>query len=122
MIEIIGSILAGIILGSVFSFVYAFNPDYGSNHAFDYYSNTLLLVSSLAITLAVAGIGGYFAGKIAKQHEILCAICVGIVGVLFGLFYINQVPLWYFVVSSILIIPCASFGGLLAKRVNALIY
>jgi len=84
-----------------------------------FYSNMLIMMSCLIIGLIFVSIGGYVAGKIAKQNEIYNALGVGILGMLLGILLSSGLPLWYNAAGFILTLPFAYFGGSLSFRANS---
>lgn len=74
-----------------------------------------VLISSLILGFGFTVLGGYVAGRVAKQSEILHGGIVGAIGILFSLFTISY-PLWYNIVAIIGIVPFGIIGGLLARK------
>ncbi len=65
--------------------------------------------------------GGYFAARIAPEtKKLLCASAVGFVLLLFVIFYIIlfPLPMWFMVMSCMLIIPASLAGGRIAGKPN----
>ncbi|HAS53039.1 MAG: hypothetical protein A2X56_12055 [Nitrospirae bacterium GWC2_57_13] len=79
------------------------------------FSTTGVLVFGLVIGLLCTMLGGFVAGSIAKKAHYLNSGLVGGLGVLLGVAFVGQSPLWYDVVTFITIIPAAMLGGHLAK-------
>ena len=75
-----------------------------------------LLFSTLS-GLGFTMMGGYVAGRIAKQGELFHAGAVGFINILFGLYFMSHYPSWY-VIVVLLVIPAALIGGDKAKRFN----
>ena len=78
-------------------------------------TSALILSLSLAIGLLGTALGGYVAGLVAKAHQLLNASCVGILGIVFSLFFTGY-PTWFNVAGYTLTIPAAMLGGKLSIR------
>ena len=82
--------------------------------------NTLLTMSAL-LGLCCTLIGGYIAGRIAKQHHILNATFTGILSIFFSLlnvFFDRSLPIPLLVISILMVIPTAMLGGFFAKSLH----
>lgn len=73
---------------------------------------TFSLVAGLGFTL----LGGYIAGRLARGGEIFHSGVVGVLNIIFGLFFINRHFTWYYAVAFVLVLPAALIGGNLAKQ------
>lgn len=83
------------------------------------------LIMSFFIGIGFTILGGFVAGRFAKQSQILHGALVGVLSLLIGaslfipfsIYYPNQVssPLWYSVISFLLVVPCGIFGGYISK-------
>ena len=63
-------------------------------------------------------IGGYVAAKFADAAPLLNAACVGLFGVVLGIFVIGESPLWFGVIGILLTLPAAVAGGVLWRNRN----
>ena len=75
-----------------------------------------LLPVFLIIGLAFIALGGYVAAKIASDFKLYNATLVGVVGILVGLPFYSSYPVWYTVLSIILMPPSAYLGGKFAFK------
>jgi hypothetical protein len=69
------------------------------------------LVFGTSTTIA----GGYLAARIAKSFPYFNGLAIGIVGFVFGLFFLGQSPLWFDLIGLIITIPASIYGAHLAK-------
>ena len=76
----------------------------------------LLLGGSLGLLGTV--VGGYVAAKFADAAPLLNAACVGLFGVVLGIFIIGESPLWFAVIGILLTLPAAIAGGILWRNRN----
>ncbi|MBI4684424.1 MAG: hypothetical protein HY755_04410 [Nitrospirae bacterium] len=78
------------------------------------------LVPSLFVGLLFTSLGGYVAGRIAKQAEIKNAFALGMtsatLGVMFMIFLPDAKPIWLDFAGLSLIIPFALIGGYVCMR------
>lgn len=118
LVDIVGSLLVGFIIGIIAAILYVAKGNRIDGFEQFYYSNLPIMIISLIVGLLFVILGGFIAGKVAKQDEILNACSVGMVGILFGLFFCWSLPLWYNIASFLLIMPCAYLGGLIAKNIR----
>lgn len=116
LVDIGGSIAIGIVIGIVAGIIYASSN--GGMEGFEEYSVTSvpLLVTSLIVGLVFVSLGGYVAGKIAKENEIMNALTVGVIAILLGILFTSVYPVWFNVASFGLILPFAYLGGILSSR------
>jgi len=117
--DVAGSVVFGAIMGMLIASVYAASN--GNMEGFEEYynSSTLIMVLSLLIGLIFVSIGSYLAGKIAKEHEIINALGVGVLGIILGMVLsIDGTPQWYSISSYILILPFAYAGGIISIKAN----
>jgi len=78
------------------------------------------LMLMMIIGLACTFIGGYFAGRIAGQAEVLHGGVIAGIGLVLGLFLREpNLPLWYEVVSFAALMPVGMAGGYFAREGNA---
>ena len=123
LIDTIGSMITSSVFGAGMGVYYAthgLSQTELSSQLFAGYTSLLFLfiIGSLFTIL-----GGYVAGRMAKQFEILHG---GLVGAISLFAYIvllpwseSPTPIWYEIVSAVTVIPFGIFGGHLAKNKNA---
>jgi hypothetical protein len=77
-------------------------------------------IASLVGGLLACIIAGYVTARMAKTSELLHAACVGVVGMLFGLISPiiggSSYPIWFQVLSYLLVLPSCVLGGFLFLR------
>jgi len=73
---------------------------------------TFSLVAGLGFTM----MGGYIAARLANGGELFHSGAVGILNIIFGLFFINMNIAWYNFIAFILVLPAAVMGGNIAKQ------
>jgi len=70
-----------------------------------------LLIVGLGFTL----LGGFVAGRVSKNSEVMHGGLVGLIGLLIGLFYWeSSPPLWYTITSLLGVVPFGMVGGRLS--------
>ncbi|MFQ5938004.1 MAG: hypothetical protein ACE5LB_16510 [Acidiferrobacterales bacterium] len=74
----------------------------------------LLLGGVLGLLATV--LGGYVAARVADVAPLLNAACVGVFGVVLGILFIGQSPLWFSLLGILLTPPAAIVGGVLWRR------
>lgn len=74
------------------------------------------LLTSLIVGLAFSALGGYVAGRVAKQEIYLNAGLIGVIDVLIAVLFGGGGPIWFNVAGFLLVIPAALYGGYLADR------
>jgi ABC-type multidrug transport system permease subunit len=116
LVDIGSSIAFGVAIGIVVGIIYASSN--GSMEGFEEYSvtNVTLLTTYLIVGLACVSLGGYVAGKIAKENETVNALAVGVIAILLGILFTSYYPVWFNAASFALILPFAYFGGILSSR------
>jgi len=82
---------------------------------YDLNQNLNFLMVCLLIKACSLVLGGYVAGRIAKQRLAEHGCAVGILGMVRGLFYCAIYPLWFNAIVFCAMIPLAMWGGYLAK-------
>ena len=73
----------------------------------EYLLSTPIMLISLIVGLIFVSVGGFVAGKVAKQNEVMNALGVGFVGIIFGVFFSPFYPLWFNISAFILTLPFA---------------
>ena len=112
--DIVGSTVAGIVIGIGLGIALAAQHVPANEIAIRLHGASVL-IPSLILGFGFTVLGGYVAGRVAKQSEILHGGIVGAIGILFNLFTISF-PLWYNIVTIIGIVPFGIIGGLLARK------
>ena len=81
--------------------------------------NGYLLVS-LAVGTMTTVLGGYAAGRMAKQLPLLNACAVGVIGIAIGVILGNpgEAPWWFDAIGYLTNVPAAIVGGHLARQRN----
>ncbi len=77
---------------------------------------TTYRILSLIVGLGFTMMGGYVAGRIARSGEYFHSGAVGLLNVLFGLFFIGMYFTWYSVIAFLLVLPAAIIGGDMARK------
>lgn len=77
---------------------------------------TTYRILSLIVGLGFTMMGGYLAGRIAKNGEYFHSGAVGLLNVFFGLFFIGMYFTWYSVIAFLLVFPAAIIGGDMARK------
>lgn len=80
-------------------------------------TNGLLL--GLIIGLSFTVLGGYLAGRMAKQAEMLHGALVAVTGMTIALIFRGGDPLWFDIAGFTLMLPAGIAGGYLALRHRA---
>jgi hypothetical protein len=73
-------------------------------------------VATLAGGLFCTALGGFLAGRIARQRPIFHGTLVGAFSLALGLVVRGSEPAWFDLASSILVVPAGALGGWLADR------
>lgn len=75
------------------------------------------LLLTLIIGLGCTGLGGYVAGRIARQSEVLHGALVAGAGMVLALLYRESgLPLWYDIMGFAGMLPAGMLGGELARQ------
>ena len=115
-VDIGGSVATGFAFVFVFSF-FAFAAGYSLDQVEALFQEDARVVGvSLGIAFAFTALGGFVAGRIAREAEFLHGTLVGLVSLLLYLALPSSEVLWYEVAASLGTIPAAMAGGLLAMR------
>ena len=110
--ESVGSVATALIL--VISLAASGIPDYEILPRMHSFSGLLL---SVLANLGFTGVGGYFAGQMARQSPVLHGGIVAAVGLLLTLFCREEgLPLWHGILYLGGMIPAGVIGGLVAKH------
>jgi hypothetical protein len=72
------------------------------------------LALSLVLGLGSTVFGGFIAGRVAGHSEVFHGGLVGALGLLVGVLFVSQYPLWFNAVCFGGAVPCAMLGGWLA--------
>lgn len=74
------------------------------------------ILAMIIIGLAFTVLGGYVAGRVSSTHEVIHGLIVGAISLLIGLASFGSLPLWYDIVSLVVVIPCGMLGGWIAVK------
>lgn len=85
--------------------------------AVDALSNTpafllIQIVRGTATTIA----GGYLAARLAGSFPYYNGLGIGVVGVVFSLFFLGKSPLWFEAYGILMSVPASIYGAHLAKK------
>ncbi len=113
--DIGGSLLASIIFGTVLvaTLVMAGVP---SDEIISRAQGPIVLIPGLIIGFGFTILGGFVAGRVARQAEVLHGGILGGIDIPFGLVIWSLSPLWLNILSLIATIPMGMVGGYFAKR------
>ena len=113
--DIGGSVVVGIVIGVVIGVVLAARG-VPANEIAARLHGVAVLIPSLVLGFGFTALGGYVAGRVAKQSEVLHGGIVGAIGIPFGLLFAASLPLWYSIVSIVGVVPFGMLGGLFARQ------
>ena len=75
------------------------------------------LLLGLIIGLGCTGLGGYVAGRMAKQAEVLHGLLVAVIGMVIALIFRDSGdPVWFDIVGFAGMLPAGMLGGRLAQQ------
>jgi len=75
------------------------------------------LLLGLIIGLGCTGLGGYVAGRMAKQAEVLHGLLVAVIGMVIALIFRDSGdPVWFDIVGFAGMLPAGMLGGHLAQQ------
>lgn len=77
---------------------------------------TTYRILSLIVGLGFTMMGGYMAGRIARSGEYVHSAAVGLLNLLFGIFFIGMYLSWSSVIAFLLVLPAAIMGGDMARK------
>ena len=78
-------------------------------------STGFMFVSMLLGTLTTV-VGGFVTARVAKRYPYFNGLAFGVLGILFGLLFTPQGPLWINVIGFAAVIPAALVGSHFAAR------
>ena len=78
-------------------------------------SKSFLLASMVLGTLTTV-IGGYVAARIGKQFPYFNGLVIGLLGMLIGLTFWSEYPLWFNLLALVSVVPSALLGSHIAVR------
>ena len=81
-------------------------------------SSLAFLLSSVALGSLTTVVGGYLAARIAKSYPYFNALALGLLGAAFGLLFWPQYPIWFNLLSLVLVVPAALLGAHLLTRIS----
>lgn len=109
------SLVVGIAYGiglTVCLFIKGIRPEEIGAHL----SGSVILIPSLLIGFGATLLGGFVAGRVAKQSEILHGAIVGALGIPLCFIDVGGFPLWFTIVSCVGLAPAGMAGGYLARK------
>ena len=98
----------------IFLFADGFSPE--AMEALE--SKTNPLIFSLVFGNVSVIVAGYIAAKFGKLAPYKNSIVIGVIGILFGLFFINAYPMWFNILAFLTVVPAAMLGGYFIARKN----
>lgn len=117
LVDIVGTFTLGLLITMILLGIYYASQGIPVDEMETFMKND---IPSLFITIAIGFyftfLGGFVAGRVAKSDEVLNASIVGIVGVLFLLFFWNESPLGVNLIGLTFTIPVAMLGGKLSIK------
>jgi hypothetical protein len=111
--DVLGTLFAGLIFGMLLG-VYLVMQGVSESELSDRLTGLIVFIPSLFLGLGFTVLGGYVAGRVSKNHQVLHGGIVGALGILFAFIYWSYSPLWYNIISVIAIIPAGMLGGYIA--------
>jgi len=112
LVDTAGSFFLGIILGIILTINQVKQEIYSQDI---YY-----LILSLIIGFGFTCLGGYVAGRISKDSQVLHGGVVGGLGLIWGVilyyFFPSPIPIWFHVISYTGLVPVGMLGGDLASK------
>jgi hypothetical protein len=112
--DIGGSLVVGIAYGIVLAAIMVIKgirPEEIGAHL----QGPIIEIPSLFIGFGFTLLGGFVAGRVAKQSEILHGAIVGALGIPLGFLVCGSFPLWFNIISCAGVLPAGMAGGYLAK-------
>jgi len=79
-------------------------------------SSLAFLLPSMVLGSLTTVVGGYLAARIAKSYPYFNALALGLLGAAFGLLFWPQYPIWFNLLSLVLVVPAALLGAHLLTR------
>ena len=76
------------------------------------------LLFSFLVSLGFVALGGFVAGRLAKQSELLNAGVIGAVEAFMSVLFVALVPMWFTLLYVVTVVPSALCGGYLAYRLR----
>jgi hypothetical protein len=80
------------------------------------FENGSFVLASFVCGTITTILGGYLAARLAKGFPYYNGLAIGVVGVVYVLFFAGDGPLWYTIVGVLLTIPLAIFGAHIARK------
>ena len=75
----------------------------------------IFLIPGMIFGFGFTLLGGFVAGRIAKQKQVLHGAIVGAISLLFGLPFWTSIPMWYNLLALAGGIPLGMLGGYIAR-------
>ncbi len=117
IVDLAGSLLFGAASGVALGIILAVRGGAGAAQLeAGLESNVWILLSSLVGGCAFTVLGGFVAGRMARQRQLLHGLLVGLASVVVFLLFVSQTPLWYSVAGMLVTPPAGAAGGFLARR------
>jgi peroxiredoxin len=110
-----GGVVTGILMG-IFGGIIFFSKSISGDGLDASSFGNVFRIPSLVFGWGFTILGGYVAGRVANQSEVLHGGLVGAINIPLGLLFAFACPLWLNVIFFALIIPCGMAGGLIAKN------
>lgn len=109
-----GSLLIGALMGVITGIVLAAKGAQ-QNEIQTLLHGPYFLIPGLIIGVGFTVLGGFVAGRVSKNNEVMHGGVVGFITIFFGLLFWTVVPRWYFIISLIGNVPFGMLGGRLAE-------
>jgi len=106
LINLIGPILVNFIIGLICGIAFGRSPQMGI------IQNT----STLIVGLVFGIVGGYVAGRTAKESELLHGGIVGALNIVMDFLSYSLVPGWLYFINLLVAIPAGMAGGYIAMK------
>ena len=114
-IDILGSILVGVVEGVIIFVIASRAGDTSRQHLLELKSKFLAEFSGLLGTTFSTGLGGYASARLSQLNNLCNPLVVGVISLLLGSvasFYGGDlVPIWKVVLGMIFTLPAALAGG-----------
>jgi hypothetical protein len=116
LVDIVGSLLLGLILAIIWV-ISKTNQGIPSRelHNYPFNQDPFFLTVSFIIGFGLTCLGGYVAGRISKESQVLHGGVVGGLGLIWEVIFYSQVPILYNLTGFLGTVPVGMLGGYLAK-------
>jgi hypothetical protein len=109
-----GSLVVGAILAIITVVVLAMNGT-PKNEIEAYLHGPIILILGMIIGFCFTVLGGFIAGRVSRNFEVLHGGIVGFIGIIIGSLFWTTLPLCYKSVSLLGVVPLGMLGGRIAK-------